>query len=131
MSKRTCPGCGAKIVGDPRRKWCSERCRKGSYGDPCIDCGARTTFGAESARVPEPRCLSCAASRKHAVKYGPQRERLAQLYRDGLSFKEIAAELGWSVQAVSSRMVALRDLGYDIPYRVPKRAAVWAERRAA
>lgn len=60
-----CEGCGRELdkpqkPGRPR-KWCSERCRKRSYGDPCVDCGSPTRFGAETARVPEPRCLQCAA----------------------------------------------------------------------
>lgn len=70
MSTAThCKGCGAPISPtnsyDNRRKWCSERCRKRSYGDPCVDCGARTCYGAETARIPEPRCQPCSA--KHRV----------------------------------------------------------------
>lgn len=61
---RTCHGCGATLppsrAPGRARKWCSERCRKASYGDPCVDCGTRTTYGAETARVPEPRCPPCA-----------------------------------------------------------------------
>lgn len=63
-STSICQGCGASIEQagrGRRRKWCSERCRKASYGDPCVDCGARTSFGSETARVPEPRCRACSA----------------------------------------------------------------------
>ena len=58
-----CAGCGEPLSpsgGHRARKWCSERCRKGSYGDPCVDCGARTSYGSERARIPEPRCTECA-----------------------------------------------------------------------
>jgi hypothetical protein len=63
MTNFFCHGCGVPIQktwqgADP--KWCSGRCRKRSYGDPCVDCGAKTRYGAETARVAEPRCLSCA-----------------------------------------------------------------------
>lgn len=59
-----CAGCGkpttpTKFAGKPH-KWCSEKCRKGSYGQSCIDCGVRTSYGAEAARVPDPRCPTCA-----------------------------------------------------------------------
>jgi hypothetical protein len=59
----TCQGCGVEIPlsrGPVPRKWCSNRCRKHSYGQPCIDCGARTSYGAESAHVDDPRCSLCA-----------------------------------------------------------------------
>jgi hypothetical protein len=57
-----CAGCGVGLPpsrGNRPRKWCSEGCRKASYGDPCVDCGARTCSGAEKARVAEPRCPAC------------------------------------------------------------------------
>jgi hypothetical protein len=59
-----CAGCGGPTLvsghtGQPR-KWCSERCRKASYGDPCVDCGGKTRFGAKAARAPQPRCVRCA-----------------------------------------------------------------------
>jgi Homing endonuclease associated repeat len=62
----SCAGCGGPLPprkgpGAPQ-KWCSERCRKASYGDPCVDCGKRTCYGAESARIPEPRCPTCSVN---------------------------------------------------------------------
>lgn len=62
----TCAGCHNTLGAGhhPRRKWCSERCRKASYGQPCVDCGTRTVHGAESARVPEPRCATCSAAHR-------------------------------------------------------------------
>jgi hypothetical protein len=66
--KANCAGCGTAISPsgpmDLRRKWCSERCRKRSYAQPCIDCGARTIFGAEREKVEEPRCASCSAAHR-------------------------------------------------------------------
>lgn len=69
-----CHGCGAQLPpktwAGRERIWCSERCRKASYGDPCVDCGKRTSLGAEHKRVPEPRCLSCAM--KHRRRWTPE-----------------------------------------------------------
>lgn len=55
-------GCDNEVPQPRRgyRKWCSERCRKQQYGQPCVDCGLRTTHGAESAKVEQPRCATCA-----------------------------------------------------------------------
>lgn len=115
---RACAGCDAEIAGDPRRKWCSERCRKASYGDPCIDCGARTAFGAETARVPEPRCLSCARRLSLAEKYRDQRERLAEMHQAGATYKEIADAFGWpNPNYVGKYVWELRQMGYELPYR--------------
>jgi hypothetical protein len=50
---------------DHRRKYCSERCRKSTYGQACVDCGTRTTHGAEGPKMAEPRCGPC--SRQHRV----------------------------------------------------------------
>jgi hypothetical protein len=62
-----CAGCGESLApsrGSRSRRWCSERCRKASYGDPCVDCDAKTRFGAEAARVDEPRCHPCSVAHR-------------------------------------------------------------------
>jgi len=64
-----CKGCGGplpppSLLGGRPRLWCSGKCRKASYGDPCVDCGARTVFGAERARVDEPRCYPCSTAHR-------------------------------------------------------------------
>lgn len=63
-----CAGCDSAVP--TTRKWCSNRCRKQSYGQPCVDCGKRTCFGAESARVPYPRCQECSV--EHRRKWTPE-----------------------------------------------------------
>lgn len=61
MNDRHCETCGERFTPKQRRsRFCSHRCYKASKGDPCTDCGTRTGFGAEQARVAEPRCPSCA-----------------------------------------------------------------------
>jgi hypothetical protein len=130
---RTCAGCG-DLLAEPRRKWCSERCRKRSYGDPCIDCGAKTRYGAERPRVPEPRCNTCQGKRRAARwadRYGGQRDRFVRMWRAGVPTAEIAAEFGWSRGHVGRKVVALRELGYDLPYRYAGAAGAKRARASA
>lgn len=111
----TCQGCGAPIqVGRSRpRKWCSERCRKASYGDPCIDCGKRTTYGAQKRRVAEPRCAQCAAT--HAA--APRRAEVERLWAEGLTGRQIAESLGWAPKTAGRMISGYRARGYDLPHR--------------
>jgi hypothetical protein len=123
----TCHGCGTPLPPSkgPVRKWCSERCRKASYGDPCVDCGARTVYGAETARVPEPRCRACYRQRVELglradmVRAQVQRKRIEQLWSEGRETREIAADLGWSPGHVSMELHRMRGKGYDLPRRPP------------
>lgn len=60
----TCAGCGGPTEVDLRyhdgrtRKWCSEKCRKASYGYPCLDCGR--TIGKDGEQKSK-RCGECHA----------------------------------------------------------------------
>lgn len=40
------------------RKWCSDKCRRAQYAQPCVDCGTLTKNGSDG-RVPVPRCVAC------------------------------------------------------------------------
>lgn len=56
-----CKGCGGPLPasrGGRPRKWCSDRCRKSQYAQPCVDCGGPTKDGS-GGRVAEPRCVPC------------------------------------------------------------------------
>lgn len=124
---RTCVGCGGPLPADAHtnRKWCSERCRKASYGDPCVVCGARTVFGAEQARVPEPRCIGCENRRRTAK----QMERVVcviELRAAGLDNAAIARVLGTSHHAIGSLIYEARNLGVAVPLTpyAPVRARV-------
>jgi biotin operon repressor len=115
-----CHGCGAALppqnyVGRPR-KWCSERCRKGSYGDPCVDCGGRTCFGAETARVPEPRCIACRQSAESGRRVKQAVEILQARRADpSRTLASIAAEIGTSRHHVRNELQRLRMIGFDFP----------------
>lgn len=123
---RLCARCGETLApnkGPGRaRKWCSEKCRKGSYGQPCMDCGARTSYGAESARVPEPRCdpcrLRCASDRRV--------ERVMAMLdlrrTEGLGNIEIAARIGSTAATVATELKRLRALGWKFPAAAYKNA---------
>lgn len=66
-----CYGCGSPLEpsrGGPRRKWCSERCRKTRYASPCVDCG-RPTNGSGGFKTHHKRCARCAALYNHESRY--------------------------------------------------------------
>lgn len=122
----SCHGCGAQLPpsknpGNPR-KWCSERCRKASYGDPCVDCGARTCYGAETARVAEPRCNDCrqanAAERRvtHVLE-------MARLRIEGVEPRDIAKRLNIPKSTVAAELTRLRTIGFDVPRSEYRNAA--------
>jgi hypothetical protein len=71
MTERVCKVCGGPLPpektlpqgGGPRRKFCSERCRKTQYDLVCTVCGGRAS-GADPGRMADrtkPVCVSCAA----------------------------------------------------------------------
>lgn len=116
---RTCAGCGEPLVVtnkfDRRRKWCSAKCRKGSYGDLCVDCGGRTVYGAETARVPEPRCADC--SRRRTSDRRVERAVAMMTMRiDGLENDEIADRMDCPPHSVAQELSRLRSFGFNIPY---------------
>lgn len=113
-----CHGCGAPLDLGPRgrpRKWCSGRCRKASYGDPCVDCGAKTRFGAEMKRVPEPRCIDC----HFRAETDRRVEKVVAMVRlrcdENLTNKAIAARLGVPPHTVATELNRMRSIGFDVP----------------
>lgn len=95
--KRTCP-CGnefeARASGQGRhRKYCSDRCRKRPWDkaikSACTKCGkARTSNKPGLCRD----CYGAEQSRKGDKTV----QKIADLYNQGRTWKEIAAEFGWS-----------------------------------
>lgn len=114
-----CQGCGgplppSKPHGRPR-KWCSGRCRKRSYGDPCVDCGAKTRYGAEMARIPEPRCVDCARTKAGTRRVTLALEMMRLRREERLNNREIAARVGTPRQTVANELLRLRALGFTVP----------------
>lgn len=116
-----CAGCGEAFhvrnrMALNRAKWCSEKCRKGSYGQACVDCGARTTHGAEHGKHDEPRCKSCSNKHRGAL----ARQQVEELWAQGKTGREIARIMGWTSKNPSTVLCALRNAhGYNLPRRYP------------
>lgn len=94
---------------DYKRAWGRENDRS-----PCPECGK--PMGVGSARKGVDRCWDCylAAERRRV----DERARLiVAWWHDGLSLKEIARRLDWSVNHLGEELDRLRGRGYDLPYR--------------
>lgn len=79
-----------------------------NYLSDCPDCGA--TISRKSGR-----CRGCDKARRARESYGP---RLEELWAEGRTLPEIAAELGTTVKTLGVTMYRLRRQGgYDLPYR--------------
>lgn len=46
-----------------------------------------------------------------------RREKIAELWREGLTLKQIAAELSSTANAIGTDIARMRAAGYDLPYR--------------
>ena len=124
----TCQGCGAtgaeQVRGGPR-KWCSEKCRKRQYDRACIDCGARTS-GTDPGRHGG-RCKPCGDAaidyfaRPGSVQARETRERIAAMWQDGQSMREICEALGYSKGHLGVAIWRMRQAGYDVPYRYARK----------
>jgi hypothetical protein len=79
-----------------------------------MDCGTRTNYGAEAARVPEPRCIACRR------RYDSDRRvdsvlSMLDLRRQGMTNVEVAARLDANPKTVRTEMNRLRALGFKMP----------------
>lgn len=119
MTGRLCATCEGPLPdANPRRKFCSGRCRKAQYGTPCIDCGAMTS-GSEGRR-PNSRCVPCGVAHTSALATERSRElrdRIIALWAAGKTLREIAEELGWKYAATKAFVMKMRAEGEPIPYR--------------
>jgi hypothetical protein len=131
----TCQTCGGPLnwwPGKPgvRPKFCSDKCRKASYGGTCIDCGARTDGSNGRDKAPE-LCRDCDKKQirdRAQARWRDKNDRLAELYLAGVPLKGIAAEMGLQPNTVAVALWRLRNLyGYELPHR----RADFEDRRAA
>jgi hypothetical protein len=127
-----CEGCGAELPPEPtrpgpKRKWCSDHCRKRTWDDrsraTCIDCGAKMAArsGWPHRGASQARCQACGRAHRRARRDAEVR-RVAILYNQGASYKEIAAALGYRETSVPSMLlrearklglIGYRNRGYD------------------
>jgi hypothetical protein len=103
------------------------KARKAVHGQPCVDCGARTSYGAESRHVPEPRCGRCGHEeqklRKREVRDARRRE-IERRWLAGESLLQIAAALDTTLNSIAVTLAEMRaEGGYNVPYRRPDIAA--------
>jgi hypothetical protein len=121
MTERVCQTCGSWLPNPKgRRRFCSERCRKASYGGTCVDCGALTSGNNGREKAPR-RCQECDNrfhSERQQAHYRAKNDKLAALYLSGMPLTSIAAEMGWAgAGSVAVQVNRLRSYGYDLPYR--------------
>lgn len=116
----TCQWCGDPLSGR-QRQWCSENCRKRACDDrmraPCPECGE--PMSVRSAYRHKGRsqmsCRACCRKREAAAQRA-RVEDVAEMYREGLSMREIAAELGYGPNSKPWEVTEARRLGL-IGYR--------------
>lgn len=122
VTRSDCVTCGAPLDPStgPPRKFCSERCRKAQYAEPCVDCGRPHT--GRASHPGQRYCVEC--GKRHAAEASterarPQRELIERMWREGASSAAICAAIGSRVAAPSAYIANLRARGYDLPVRNP------------
>lgn len=113
MTKLHCQRCNRSLVG-AQQKWCSENCRKRHWEQAnrplCPRCGApmQSAAGRQSTAT----CRACWIDLIHA-QHRSRLERVAAMYRAGLSTREIATRLGygplWPPEITEARRLGLID----------------------
>jgi NMD protein affecting ribosome stability and mRNA decay len=61
-------------------------------------------------------CLACARERDSAGRI-ERRDQIEVWWCQGLTMRQIAAQLGWDKNGLSWEMNTMRKAGYDLPYR--------------
>lgn len=122
-----CVGCNHdfeyKRAPGQRRKWCSDKCRRDSYGEPCPRCGER--MNGSNGRGPNAPtlCRPCAEADREAIsararKNGAERrEIILRMWPLGATLREIAAACDTTPAVIGVQIRRLRAYGHDLPYR--------------
>lgn len=130
-----CRGCGVELAPNkapgPRRKWCSDNCRKRTpefraaereYNKTsvvrtglCAICGGLKGSQCKRYEI----CRACVVRGKEA-----KREEIQQLWLSGASLRQIRAELGITRGYLAVEIHRMREEGWDLPYRYAKRNGV-------
>lgn len=115
-----CPRCGDPALPDRLgrpRKWCSGRCRRAACEEAkrksCPDCGE--PMGTGTVWRDHEVCGAC-RRRIEARAHRARVEDVAEMYREGMSHREIAAELGYGPNSMPHEIIEARRLGL-IGYR--------------
>lgn len=87
----------------------------------CEDCGCLLGMGSSMPCRKAGKCRSChQLSRVEQVE--SRARRIEALWAEGLTLRQIAAELGWTVNHISVEIQNLREKGYNLPYRYSPRS---------
>lgn len=119
MRTGTCDRCGAEFVDrsqSQRRRFCSDNCRKRKHE---VDSERAACLWDGCDRMVWPRQHS-GCCREHSPASQRKRDRAHQIeawWAEGLTFRQIAARLGWSIDHFSAEINRLRREGYNLPYR--------------
>ena len=118
----TCQGCGKPVarrskMGRPP-KWCSDRCRKDEYLEPCAKCGAPCNPRSNSAGKHFKSCAQDLSTQRNREIAAPKRKLIERLWSEGLPARQIAERAGWSTASPATTYIAaMRSRGYDLPVR--------------
>jgi DNA-binding CsgD family transcriptional regulator len=110
-------GYARSLLYDPTGE--GDRARKAKAGGSCATCGAPTSY---TTGGPSRHCRKHAPNRAAAInaaRAAARYERIAALWREGASLKEIAAALDSTPQSIAVTVNRLRSRGWDLPYRRP------------
>lgn len=112
-----CAECGDPfLTGRSSEKYCSSRCQRRHAARSTCACGASKSPSAE-------KCYGC----QRAVFAAGRHERytrIVDLWGQGLSMEQVAAEIGTTTNALGGEMVRARAAGYDLPRRRAVRSSV-------
>ena len=78
-----------------------------THRDVCSVCGGDRVIGGAGDV-----CASCLADQVRQ-----RRERTVELWRDGVTLREIADQLGWTVGHLAGEIHRMRETGWDLPFR--------------
>jgi DNA-directed RNA polymerase specialized sigma24 family protein len=117
ISDRKCEGCGTPLPhADPRRIWCSERCRKQTrYSHPCVDCEKPLNGSDGHSAKAAVRCVRCAALAAVPREVREREEAVLRMRAEGMLNYEIAHALECTPSTVGSLVSNMRKRGRNVP----------------
>lgn len=116
-----CAGCGTAIE-QPRRKWCSDRCRKRTlYGGTCKLCGA-VTNGYDGPGTAADICIDC-----HEARNAERNAEIIERWNEGEPEWYIAREMGLRDQQVRGALEVARRRGEDVALHRKRNRSDWLE----
>jgi hypothetical protein len=118
MSERACERCGGELPNvHGNRRYCSDHCRRRAWDarqpNSCPECGGERDIRARVCA----RCQRATWTKKRVERY----DKLAALWAEGLTIKQLAVEFGKSENVMGGMICHARKAGWDLPLRRPHR----------